>query len=147
MNEIKITAKQKGDTGEKEVVKHVSCPNCGNKLMILPPSYPLYDIQCTACSFRSQVKTSHSAPKDAILGAGWEIIDKVTKSGYMVPSLIVNFKWIIDGSKKQIIIFYPFIPKINLKKRTLSKNARRANYQMFGYTSLNVLPSFVLFEK
>ena len=36
--------KQNGDKGELEVINLVCCPNCGKKLMILPPNYPLYDI-------------------------------------------------------------------------------------------------------
>jgi 4-hydroxy-3-methylbut-2-en-1-yl diphosphate synthase IspG/GcpE len=28
--------------GEREVVELVSCPNCGKKLVELPPNYPLY---------------------------------------------------------------------------------------------------------
>lgn len=85
--------KVSGDEGEKEVVKLVPCPNCKKSLMLLPQSYPLFDVQCTGCSFRAQVKTNNSKPKNTIFGAGWEIIDKVTKSGYLVPPLIANFKW------------------------------------------------------
>src|SRR3989338_6220458 len=46
-----------GDIGEGEVVQLVPCPNCGKELMRLPPNYPLYDIQCTGCSFRAQVRS------------------------------------------------------------------------------------------
>ena len=44
--------------GEKVVVEKVPCPNCGKRLMPLPPNYPLYDLQCTGCLFRAQVKKS-----------------------------------------------------------------------------------------
>ena len=135
-----------GDVGEGEVVQLVPCPNCGKELMRLPPNYPLYDIQCTGCSFRAQVKTNNSKPKDEIFGAGWEIIEKVLKSGFMVPPLLVNYKWIEKGKKRQKILFYPFVPKINLKKRQLSSKARRANYKMFNYIGLGKLPCFVLYE-
>ncbi len=115
--------------------------------MQLPPNYPLYDLQCTGCSFRAQVKTNNTKPKDIIFGAGWEIMDKVLKSGFITPPLITNFKWKEKGVEKQKIIFYPFIPKKNLKKRQLSPTARRANYKMFNYVGLLSLPSFVLYEK
>jgi DNA-directed RNA polymerase subunit RPC12/RpoP len=138
--------KLSGDAGEKEVVELVPCPNCSKKLMLLPPDYPLFDIQCTACSFKAQVKTNNCKPKDEILGAGWEIMDKVTKSGFIVPPLIANFKWQENGKTRQEIRFYPFIPKINLKKYTLSEKARRANYKMFRYTGLSKLPYFVLYN-
>lgn len=110
--------------------------------MLLPPNYPLYDLQCTGCSFRAQVKTSNSKPKKEIFGAGWEIIDKVLKSGFTIPPLIVNFK----SSHGQEIQFYPFIPKGNLKKRQLSSSAKRANYKMFNYIGIDKLPYFVLYK-
>ena len=136
-----------GDVGEQEVVDLVPCPNCNKSLMLLPKNYPLYDLQCTGCSFRAQVKTNNSKPKHRIFGAGWEIMDKVTKSGYMIPPLIANFKWVEKGENKQEILFYPFIPKQNLKKRQLSETARRANYKMFNYEKLNELPFFILYLK
>lgn len=139
--------KKAGDDGEQDVVDLVPCPNCQKPLMVLPPNYPLFDLQCTGCSFRAQVKTNNSKPKSVIFGAGWEIMDKVTKSGYMVPPLMANFKWEEKGEKHQEIIFYPFVPKVHLKKRQLSATARRANYKMFNYVGLDTLPSFVLYKK
>lgn len=139
--------KKAGDIGELEVVDLVPCPNCMKPLMQLPPNYPLFDLQCTGCSFRAQVKTNNSKPKDIIFGAGWEIMQKVLKSGYMVPPLFANFKWKEKNAKKQTIIFYPFIPKSNLKMRQLSPTARRANYKMFNYIGLSKLPSFTVYVK
>lgn len=139
--------KQFGDAGEKEVVELVPCPNCGKELMVLPPNYPLFDVQCSGCSFRAQIKTNQSKPKKEIFGAGWEIINKVLKSGYTMPSLITNNKWTDKTGTHQEIRFYPFIPKKNLKHRALSPTARRANYKMFNYIGLDELPHFVLFHK
>ncbi|MEZ4103321.1 MAG: hypothetical protein R3B55_02045 [Candidatus Paceibacterota bacterium] len=110
-----------GDVGEQDVVDLVPCPNCGKKLMLLPKNYPLYDIQCTGCLFRAQVKTNGSKPKPIIFGAGWDIIEKVMRSGYMVPPLITNFKWKEKAIDRQEIRFYPFVPKVNLKIHKLSK--------------------------
>ena len=138
--------KRAGDIGELEVVEKVPCPNCGKRLMQLPPNYPLFDLQCTGCSFRAQVKTSNGKPKDEIFGAGWEIMEKVLKSGFMVPPLFVNFKYKSSGVVWQTIIFYPFIPKANLKKRQLSPTAKRANYKMFNYIGLSKLPNFVVYD-
>ncbi|MCL5093945.1 MAG: hypothetical protein M1355_02345 [Patescibacteria group bacterium] len=141
-----VNNKSNGDQGELEVVEKVPCPNCGKNLMILPPNYPLYDVQCTGCSFRAQVKTNVCKPRAVIFGAGWEIMDKVLKSGFITPPLIANFKWEEKGTKRQEIRFYPFIPKENLKKYKLSKTARRANYWMFRYEGLDKLPLFILFN-
>lgn len=140
------TNRQSGDNGEREVIKLVPCPNCSKKLMPLPPNYPLYDVQCTGCSFRAQVKTNKSKPKPVIFGAGWQIMDKVLKSGFITPPLILNFKWTEKGHKKQEIRFYPFVPKKNLNKYRLSEKARRANYWMFTYVGLDKLPFFVLYK-
>ena len=123
-----------GIKGEKDVVRLVSCPNCKKKLMFLPPNFPLYDVQCTGCSFRAQIKTIQSKPKGIFFGAGWAVIDKVLKSGYMIPPLIANFQWIDKGRQKREIRFFPFIPKVNLRKYQLSSSARRANYKMFLYS-------------
>lgn len=135
-----------GDAGELEVVAKVACPNCGKRLMALPKNYPLYDVQCTACSFRAQVKTASSPPRDTVFGAGWEIMSKVLKSGFLVPPTIVNFKWAEKGAGRQEIRFYPFVPRENLRNYRLSPTARRANYKMFSYQGLLVLPHFVLYR-
>ncbi len=132
-----------GNQGEEEVVRLVPCPNCKKKLTKLPKNYPLYDIQCTGCSFRAQVKSIQKGPSDTVLGAGWDVIEKVTKSGFLIPSLFVNYKWNIHHE----IRFYPFITKQNIQKRTLSATAKRANYKMFTYVGLSELPCFVVYKK
>ena len=139
--------KLSGDAGELDIVELVPCPNCKKKLMILPKNYPLFDVQCEGCSFRAQVKTNQSKPKKEIFGAGWDIMEKVLKSGYMVPPLIVNFKWSDSSGDHQDIRFYPFVPKVNLKMHKLSPTARRANYKMFNYIDIDTLPYFVLYQK
>lgn len=139
--------KQSGDQGEKEIIDLVPCPNCGKKLMLLPPGYPLYDVQCTGCSFRAQVKTNQKKPTGVVFGAGWQIMDKVLKSGFITPPIFANFKWQENGKEKQEIRFYPFVPKKNLRKYKLSEKARRANYWMFNYIGLDKLPYFIVYKK
>jgi len=140
-------SKELGDVGELEIVKLIPCPNCGKKLMLLPKNYPLYDVQCVGCNFRAQVKTSNFKPRSVIFGAGWDIIEKVLKSGFLVPSIIVNFKWKDKEGVHHEIRFYPFVPKINLKMHQLSPTARRANYKMFNYIGIDEIPFFVLHKK
>lgn len=138
--------RQAGDRGEREMIEKVSCPNCGKKLMLLPSNYPLYDVQCTGCSFRAQVKTNNNRPHAVVFGAGWDIMDKVLKSGFLTPPLFLNFKWIEKGNSRQEIRFYPFVPKKNLNKYRLSSKARRANYRMFNYIDMDKLPYFVVYS-
>lgn len=136
-----------GDIGEQEVVKLIACPNCGKKLMGLPSNYPLYDIQCTACAFRAQIKTNNKKPAKEIFGAGWDIVEKVLKSGFMMPPLIANYKWLEDGKDKREIRFYPFIPKENLKKSLRDIKSHNRKYWMFNYTGLDKLPYFTLYKR
>ena len=107
----------------------------------------MYDVQCTGCTFRAQVKTNNSKPKGEIFGAGWDIMEKVMKAGYVVPALFANFKWRDKTGDHQEIRFYPFIPKLHLKMRRLSPQARRANYRMFNYVGIEKLPHFVMYTQ
>ncbi len=136
-----------GTQGEKEIRRLVRCPNCGKNLMLLPSNYPLYDLQCEGCSFRAQVKTINSKPSKSFFGAGWEIMEKVLKSGFMVPPLFANFKWMSGKKKCQEIRFYPFVPKINLSKYQLSSKAKRSNYKMFHYVNMDKIPFMIPYSK
>lgn len=140
------TRRMRGDDGEELLIKSVPCPNCSKELMRLPTNYPLYDVQCTGCAFRAQVKANQTKPKAVIFGAGWQIIEKVMKAGFMIPPLFVIFRWRESNFSQTEIRFYPFIPKRNLRKYTLSPTARRANYKMFLYTGLNSLQHFVVYK-
>src|SRR3989338_7513223 len=142
-----ISNKETGTRGELEVIEKVTCPNCESKLIQMPRNFPLYDIQCTRCSFRSQVKTFNKKPSSSTLGAGWDIMEKVLKVGYLVPSLLLNFKWKEKDIEHQEIRFYPFIPRINLEYYRLSPTARRANYRMFRYKNMDRSPHFLLYKK
>ena len=93
------------------------------------------------------MKTCHSCPKDEIFGAGWEVMDKVLKAGFIVPPLIVNFRWTEGRRRCQKVVFYPFVPRTHIKKRTLSPQARRAGYRVFNYVGLSDLPQSVVFER
>jgi len=127
-----------GMSGESEIIHKIKCPNCGKPLIKLPPNYPLFDIQCSACSFKAQVKTSNGTTLKTVLGAGWDVMKHCTKAGMLIPPLIVNMK------KLKKILFFPFIPKNNLNHYQLSATARRANYKMFNYRDLDKLPYFEL---
>jgi len=136
-----------GNIGEKEVTELVPCPNCQGKLILLPEGFPMYDVQCSRCLFRAQVKTVSSKPKSSIFGAGWKIFEKVLKAGYLTPPLVVNFKWTgQEGDLCQEIRFYPFIAKGNIQKYKLSEKAKRANYWMFKYVKLDRIPFLTLYQ-
>lgn len=142
-----MSNKASGDAGELEVCELVNCPNCESKLALLPPSFPLADLLCTRCQFRAQVKTVSKKPGDSILGAGYDIYEKVFKAGYLLPPLFVNYKWNNKDGEHHEIRFYPLISKKNIKKYTLSETAVRSNYRMFRYVGLNTAPYIVVHEK
>jgi hypothetical protein len=106
----------------------------------LPTNNPLYDVQCTACVFRAQVKTNRSRPKSEIFGAGWDIMKRVLRAGFLVPPLIVNFKWRDRRTIHQEIRFYPFVPHSNLRNYTTDIKRDRKRYAMFNYVGMDKLP-------
>ncbi|MBI2018996.1 hypothetical protein HYS96_04840 [Candidatus Daviesbacteria bacterium] len=133
-----------GDLGEKEVCELIPCPNCGKELVLLPAGFPMYDIQCSRCLFRAQVKTVSNKPQASIYGAGWDIYEKVLKAGHLSPPLFINFRWETKAGFRREIRFYPFIAKGNIQKYQLSSTARRANYKMFKYVKLDRIPYMIL---
>lgn len=139
---------QTGRDGELYIAENIACPNCGKPLMQLPRNYPLFDVQCTGCSFRAQVKSRNARPSSKLFGAGWDVLRKVLKSGYMVPSLIAYYHWKEkDGSIRREVRFFPFIPKTHLFPYSLSPSAKQANWKMFIYVHLDKLPHLILTPK
>lgn len=128
-----------GEEAEKDVVKSVTCPNCQDRLELLPRNNPLFDVQCKRCIFRAQVKAGKNPKVGTLYGASWEIMNKTTKSGYSIPQLIIVFKWQENDRQKQEIRFYPFIQKDNLKPWKKSKSRIT---QTFNYVRLKALPYF-----
>jgi hypothetical protein len=141
----KRTSNQKtGDSGERKITKKAPCPNCNKKLKELSKNNPLYDVQCEACCFRAQVKTSISHLKSTVRGAGWDIIHKVLKAGNIAPPLIVSFNWKEGNRTKSEILFFPFVTKNHMKNYPLGKGHRQEGYRMFDYVELTKLPHFRL---
>lgn len=142
----RISRKTIGDAGERYVQENVPCPNCGKALQGLPESYPLYDVQCTSCLFRAQVKAPGRRPASRIRGAGWSILSGALRTGATVPPLIAAYSWVEAGEPRSEVRFYPFIPKDRLRPRALSKRPDhpRASYKMFDYERLHDLPHFTL---
>jgi hypothetical protein len=128
-------------------VARVRCPNCKAKLFRLPPSFPMYDVQCSKCVFRAQVKSALCKPKSQIFGGGWSMMEKNTRTGQFVPPLIVNFRWRRpSGSAGQVVVFFPFLTKDNLKPRVRSESGSHPGYKEFNYVNLldDQVPKIVL---
>lgn len=134
-----MTLKQdSGELGEKEVCELTKCPNCGGKLFQLAKNNPLYDVACSRCLFRVQVKTvGKNFDGKRIRGAGWSVMDKAQKAGMVIPPVILN--------TKDEIRFYPYIPKSSLIKRIAIINKTR-RHPMFDY-DIRDLKYYVLVKK
>ena len=141
-----------GAKGELEIINDYKCPNCNSKLLRLPASFPLFDVQCQRCLFRAQVKTTTDcAPKDQIFGAGWDILEKNLKAGHLIPPLIVIFNWQDKKTKKlnKKIFFFPFLTeKKNIHHRKRSHKGKRPGYPEFNYIGLRdeTVPKMVLYD-
>lgn len=126
------TNKQTGDTGELTIARMIKCPNCKRELRPLPPNYVLFDVQCSGCVFRAQVKTNRCAPKEVIFGAGYSVLKHYLRTGHMIPPLIVNFEWKARGRRRHEIRFYPFLAESHVRRRRLPSGYVMFNYHLHG---------------
>jgi len=104
--------------------------------MPLPPQFPIYDVQCTRCLFRAQVKTVGEKPRGVLFGAAFEIVERNKRTGQLPAPLIANFRWRSDGRWKQEIYFFPFLTQANVRSRRRSKDGARTGYREFNYVGL-----------
>jgi hypothetical protein len=145
---VKLTKKQIGDRGEDEIVELIPCPNCTSRLMKLPQSYPLYDLLCSSCTFRVQVKTSSSNPTNTfvIRSGGWKILEHWLKAGQPMPQLIVNFHWVDKKTQeeKREVRFYPFIWRKNVKPRIANIKSQNRKHEMYDF-NLRGLVYYILY--
>ena len=132
------TEHESGSRGEREIIEMVPCPNCSSSLMGLPKSFPLFDVQCTRCLFRAQIKTARCPPKSEIFGAGFDILDKSLKAGQLMPPLIAHFHWTdtATGAERREVYLFPFLTKRNIRMRTRSDKGARPGYREFNYINL-----------
>lgn len=135
-----------GVEAEQFVVARVPCPSCGSALRGLPPGYPLYDVECTRCLLRAQVKRVLAPPRDRIRGASWDVISHHVRTGHLIPPLFACFGWPKGGSAPSVVWFFPFIPLRNIEKRTLSERHQTPGRRMTEYVRMRALPHVVVYE-
>ena len=142
-----MKSRESGTAGELAVIEVVPCPNCQSQLMALPAGFPLFDVQCTRCMFRAQVKTARCAPpKDQIFGAGWDVLEKTRKTGQLIPPLLVNFqRQDAAGKTRQEVYFFQFLTNENIRRRQRSQDGKRPGYREFNYVGLLNAPQMRLF--
>jgi hypothetical protein len=144
------TSKQAtGDAGEEFVASSVPCPYCDRKLELLPKNYPLFDVQCSSCLFRAQVKTSKTPISGTIPGGGLKMKESARRLGILSPPIISVSNMKANKADERLVQFFPFIPESHTKKKPPLKDPKREHlkYRMFDYVRMNELPRFVLDAK
>jgi len=114
---------------------------------VIPTGFPLYDLDCTRCLFRAQVKRILSPPRNRIRGASWEVLNHHLKTGQLVPPIFACFGWKTGEPTPQIIFFFPFVPATHLRKRVLSENHATPGRKMTEYERMLELPKMTVWER
>tara|TARA_B100001750_G_scaffold69837_1_gene55760 strand:+ start:1120 stop:1569 length:450 start_codon:yes stop_codon:yes gene_type:complete len=126
-----------GERGEILVTKKCPCPKCKSEksLKRLPANFKCADIVCDFCGYLAQVKSKNvkdiNKVPDQILGAAWSVPKERMDSGIYFPLYIV-----LINEKKYSIYYLPVDyqdKEIFVKRKPLSKNAKRAGWQGFYY--------------
>lgn len=115
---------------EAWVVKNISCPSCGSKLIEYPANEKSKDVYCSACKIDYQIKSSKSRFSKKITGAEYNTTLNSVKNSKN-PSLMLLF---YDEKNMMVvdfqIIHHSFITEKNIiPRKPLSPTARRAGWQ------------------
>ena len=136
----------RGTEAENFVVAHVPCPSCAQALRKLPAGYPLYDVDCTRCLFRAQVKRVLEKPRSRVRGASWEVTNHHLRTGNLIPPMFVCFGWKTDAAAPTAIYFFPLVPATHVQPRTLSKRHATPGRRMTEYVRMLDLPYAVVWS-
>jgi hypothetical protein len=130
-----------GDEAERYVVERVPCPSCGCGLRQLPPGYPLFDVQCSRCLFRAQVKRVQEKPRSRLRGGSWNVVSTYLRTGQLLPPMFVCFEWPRSRAEPGSVYFFPLVPAKNVGKRVLSERHKTdAGRAMAEYRDMLSLP-------
>jgi hypothetical protein len=129
------------------VVAHALCPYCGKTLACLPTATPVYDVACTRCEFRAQVKSVETPPRPRIRGASARPLAGLRLAGKLSPPIIVVWGWNGVERTAQSITLFPLVPWANIRERVLPlKHKTEAGRLMVDYHNLASLPQISLYE-
>jgi len=140
-----ISSAARGVEAEAFVVARIPCPSCGHALRAMAPGYPLYDVECTRCLLRAQVKRILAGPRDRIRGASWDVIAHHFKTGHLVPPMFACWGWPTGTPEPSEVWFFPLIPTSHLKMRVLSERHKTPGRRMAEYVDMRGVPHFVVF--
>ena len=134
-----------GEAAEQLIADRVPCPSCGSALQQLARGYPLFDIQCSKCLFRAQVKRVHEPPRSRLRGGSWNVVNTYLRTGQLLPPMFVCFGWPRLLAEPSAIYFFPIVPAKNVTKRVLSETHKTdAGRAMVEYRDMLSLPHQVI---
>ena len=110
----------------------------------LAPGYPLFDVQCSRCLFRAQVKRVQERPRNRLRGGSWNVVNTYLRTGQLLPPMFVCFDWPRSELEPGSVYFFPLVPARNVSKRVLSEAHKTdAGRAMVEYREMLSLPHTV----
>lgn len=141
-----ISNTESGERAVEFVIALVKCPYCVKTLVDLPRATPVYDIACTRCEFRAQVKSVETKKRSRIRGASAGPLAGLRLAGKASPPLIVVWGWDgVDRTATEVSLF-PLVPWSHIRERVLpDTHSTMAGRRMVDYHGLSTLPHFSLY--
>ena len=126
-----------GDFGENLIIKKFNCPKCKRikSLKKLPQNFKCADIICDFCGYLAQVKTKTVSDIEKfpskVLGAAWGPQKERMDAGIYFPLFVV----LKNGRNYSVFYLSSDLQteEMFIKKKPLSKNAKRAGWQGFYF--------------
>jgi len=126
-----------GDFGENLIIKKFNCPKCKRikSLKKLPQNFKCADIICDFCGYLAQVKTKTVSDIEKfpskVLGAAWGPQKERMDAGIYFPLFVV----LKNGRNHSVFYLSSDLQteEMFIKRRPLSKNAKRAGWQGFYF--------------
>ena len=126
-----------GDFGENLIIKKFNCPKCKRikSLKKLPQNFKCADIICDFCGYLAQVKTKTVSDIEKfpskVLGAAWGPQKERMDVGIYFPLFVV----LKNGRNHSVFYLSSDLQteEMFIKRRPLSKNAKRAGWQGFYF--------------
>ena len=107
----------------------------------------MFDLQCTACLFRAQVKRVQEKPRSRLRGGSWNVVSLYLRTGQLLPPMFVCFGWPRLQPAPAAIYFFPLVPAKNVVKRVLSERHKTdAGRSMAEYRDMLSLPHQIVFD-
>jgi hypothetical protein len=141
-----ISNTESGERAVEFVLLQTKCPYCVKALVDLPRATPVYDVACSRCEFRAQVKSVETPKRSRIRGASARPLAGLRLAGKLSPPLIVVWGWDGEARSAAEVSLFPLVPWSHVRERVLPPNhATMAGRLMVDYHDLKNVPHFTLY--